>query len=126
MATGAVRVKGLKELTRDFKKISKDLDKKLTGELLDAVKPVKDTAEQKALTSISNMTSDWATMKTTVGRAKGQVLMFPASRGKRYSRPNLANLLLERAMDPAVTENEDHVVQALDDLIGNLADRYGF
>jgi hypothetical protein len=124
----AVRVHGLRELTRDFKKISKDLDKRLTGELLDAVAPVKDLAQSKALTQISGMSGSpsWATMKTGVGRAKGTVYMMPASRGRKYSRANLADLLLQRAMDPAVTEKQDHVVNALDDLIGDLADRYGF
>jgi hypothetical protein len=123
-----VKVHGLKELTRSFKKISKDLDKQLTGELLDAVEPVKDLAQSKALTQISGMSGspNWATMKTTVGRAKGTVLMLPASRGRKYSRANLADLLLQRAMDPAVAEKQDHVVNAIDDLIGDLADKVGF
>ena len=124
----AVRVHGLKELTRDFKRISKDLDKRLTGELLEAAEPVKDLAQSKALTQIGNMSGspNWATMKTGVSRAKGTVFMVPASRGRKYSRRNLADLLLQRAMDPAVTEKQDHVVNALDNLIGDLANRYGF
>jgi hypothetical protein len=116
-------------LTRDFKKISKDLDKRLTGELLEAVEPVRVRAEQMALTEITNMpkSPDWATMKTGVSRAKGTVWMAPAHRRSRgSSRPNLSNELLHKAMDPSITEGQDEVIDAVGDLIDTLADRYGF
>lgn len=130
MTAGAIRVHGLKELTRDFKRISKDLDKRLTGELEKVAKPVADDAEQRALTSIRNMpgSPDWAAFRIGVSRARGVVFMVPASRGRRRKRPNLSSLLLTRAMDPAATaeENERLVHDGLSDLIDHITDKHGF
>ena len=118
----------MKELTRDFKRISKDLDKRLVDELKEAADPVKSKAESLALSRIRNMprSPDWATMKVGVSRAQGLVDMVPASKGRGRGRANLSSMLMDRAMDPALESNQQQVVNRVDDLIGGLADRYGF
>lgn len=130
MATDAVRVKGLKELTRAFNGMSKDIAQDLVWELEEAADPVRKTAEPLALTTIRNMPRSprWATMKISVSKAKGAVAMFPASRRQRGSsgRPNLADLLMDRAMDPALEANETEVVKKVDDLLERLGDEHGF
>jgi hypothetical protein len=131
MATGAVRVRGLKELTRDFKKISKDLSKELRKELVEAAEPVKQSAQSLALGKIRNMprSPHWAGMRVGVSQAQGVVYMVPAARSRRMrgrSRPNLANLLLERAMEPALVENELLIVERVDFMLGRLAHEHGF
>lgn len=128
MATGAVHVRGLKELTRDFKRISKDLDTKLVSELKEASEPVRKGAEDLSLTRIRNMprSPDWATMRVGVSRAKGLVYIVPAHRrGRGSSRPNLSGLLLEQ-METAVEQNEDEVVRRVDGMIERLGNRNGF
>lgn len=127
MAT-TVRVRGLKELTRSFKRISKDLDKRLVDELKEAAAPVADDAEQLALSRIRNMPASphWAAMRIGVSRAQGLVYMVPAARGRRRKRRNLSDLLLTRAMDPAVEKNEDQVLGRIENLIDSLGDREGF
>jgi len=120
----AIRVHGLKELTRDFKKISKDLDKLVTAELTDAAKPVQTKADELALSEIRNMTSSWARMRIGVSRARGVVFMVPASRGRKYKRPNLGGLLMDRAMWPAAEEERDDVVEALGEMIDRLGGKY--
>lgn len=127
MATGAVRVRGLRELQRDFKKMSKDLSKELRKELKEAAEPVRSSAEKLALGKIRNMprSPDWAGMRT--GVTARSVYVVPSRRRRGGSgRTNLATLLLERAMDPALQENEDKVVDRLDDMLGRLGDGYGF
>ena len=129
MAGTAVHVKGLKELTRDFKRMSKDLDRGLTKELKKAAEPAAARAEELALGRIRNMpgSPDWAVMRIGVSRAKGVVFMVPAARsGRRRSRPNLGALLLSEAMEPAVEQTSAEVVEALGDFIDNIADRNGF
>lgn len=131
MADGTIRVIGLKQLSRDFKRISKDLSDELVDELKDAAEDVKDEAERLALTEIRNMPRSprWAGMRIGVSRAQGLVYMVPAARSRRKpnrSRKNLAILLLDEAMDPAVERNADKVTGKVDDLLGRLADRHGF
>ena len=129
MATGAVRVHGLKELTRDFQKISKTLSKEITKELKDAAEPVRTGAEQKALSSIRNMsaTPRWAVMRIGVSRAQGSVYMVPqARRAGGSGRANLKGLLLDRAMDPALEENADKVKDNINDVLGHIFDDNGF
>lgn len=131
MATGTVRVRGLKEMTRAFKRISKELDSMLVLELKDAGEDVRKDAEDLALGKITNMPRSprWAGMKITVNRAQGLVSMVPAARSARRkggSRPNLANLLLDRAMDPAKEKNAAAVVGKVEDLIDRLGGANGF
>lgn len=131
MATGAVRVQGLRELTRAFKNISGDLSRELNNALTDAADPVKQEAEQLALTRIRNMprSPDWAGMRIGVSKARGVVFMVPATRSRRRpgsSRPNLANLLLERSMEPALDANQGEIVERVDRVLGQLAGENGF
>ena len=122
--TSTVHVKGLKELTRDFKKISKDLDKLVTNELQEAAKPVQEKADELALSRIRNMTSRWARMRIGVSRAQGVVFMVPASKGRSRKRPNLAPMLMDRAMWPAAEEEREEVVEALGEMIDRLGSKY--
>jgi hypothetical protein len=127
MATGAIRVKGLKELTRDFKKISKDLSKEVTRELKDAAEPVRTGAEQLALGQIRNMTPRWAAMRIGVSAAQGRVYMVPqARRAGGSGRANLKGLLLDRAMDPALEQHADEVKDNINDVLGHIFDHNGF
>ena len=129
MATGAIRVKGLKELTRDFRKLSKTLSKEVTRELREAAQPVATGAEQLAVGRIRNMSRSpqWAVMRIGVSNAMGTVKMVPQQRGGRSSgRPNLKGLLLEKAMDPALEENADKVKDNINDVLDNIFDDNGF
>ncbi len=125
MAT--VRVKGLSELNRDFKKMDRDLSKELRKSLKEAAEPVKDAAQELALTRIGNMprSPDWAGQR--VGATARSVYIVPKRRRRGGSpRPNLANLLLEQAMEPALEEKSDEVAGRVDRMLGELGDDNGF
>lgn len=129
MATGTVRVRGLKELARAFKGISKDLSKELVQELRQAADPVKKEAEQLALTRIRNMprTPEWAGMRIAVAKSRGTVTMYPQRRRRGGSaRPNLATLLMDEAMDPGLEHNQQKVINRIDGLLGRLGGEHGF
>jgi hypothetical protein len=128
VATGAIRVRGLRELQRDFKKISKQLSQEVKDSLVEAADPVKQSAQELALGEIRNMPESprWAEMR--IGVTARSVYMVPQARrrGGHGGRPNLANLLLERAMDPALERRADDVVRGVDAALGHLFDRNGF
>lgn len=131
MAQGTVRVNGLRELTRAFNILSKELSVEVTSSLLEGVEPVKERAQQLALARIRNVpqSPEFAEMRTGVSKARGVVFMVPAWRSRRRPnrrRPNFGNLLLERAMDPAVAEHADDIVRGVERTLDHLARENGF
>jgi len=124
----AIRVKGLRELQRDFKRMDKELDRDLTRELKQAAEPVQRQATMLSLGRISHLgtTPRWAGMRVGVSRARGSVYIVPSARRAGGSpRPNLGALLLVQ-MEAAVDEKQEGVVQALEAMLDHLADRHGF
>ena len=108
------------------------MDKSLAGdlrsELREAAEPVADTSAEFALGRIRNMPGSprWAGMRTVAGARS--VIVVPSARRRRggKGRPNLAKLLLERAMDPALEAKSDEVVKRVDRMLGRLAGHNGF
>jgi hypothetical protein len=130
MATGAIHVQGLAELQRDFRRMSKELVGDLRRELKDAAEPVKKLGESLALGEIRNMPSSprWAGMRIGVS-GQAIVYMVPSARSRRRrggARPNLAPLLLDRAMEPALERNSGQILARVDRMLGRLGGEYGF
>jgi hypothetical protein len=122
-----VRIEGLRELQRDFKRISKDLDRGLTKELKDAAEPVRTEASMLALSNITNIprTPRWAGMRIGVSR-RGSVYVVPSARRRGGSpRPNFGGLLLEQ-MDRAVDNKEAEVLRNVESWLDKIGDNYGF
>ena len=120
-----VRIKGLKELQRDFKRLSGDLDKEITGELKKAAEPVRSVAEQKILGGITNMTPAWSIQRVGVSRAKGSVYIAPKPRRLPGGSPRPIGALLLAQMEAAADEKQDGVVNALEHMIDRLGNHYG-
>ena len=123
----AVRVKGLAELSRDFRRMSGDVSTEVVDGLKAAAEDVRTDAENYALTRIRNMprSPNWAGMKIIAG-VKG-VSMVPSARGRGgRGRANLATLLMERSMDPALQQNAATVEKKVGDVLDSLAGRNGF
>ena len=132
MPQGAVRIKGLRELQRDFKKMSKELSRELRSELKEAAEPVQRRAEELAFSEIRNMplSPQWARMRIGVSAKSVYVVPLSRSRGGkgrgRRRRPNLAPLMLERAMDPALEQKQGEVVQRLERMLDRMGTDNGF
>jgi hypothetical protein len=106
-----------------------DVHKELNDALKAAAEPVARDAEHLALTQIRNMprSPHWAGMRIGVSVARGVVYMVPAARSKkRIKRPNLSDLLLNRAMDPALERNAAKIEHEVDRMLGRLAGENGF
>ena len=125
---GSVRISGLAELNRAFRKMSGDLDKELKAALKKAAEPVETRAEALALGRIRNMPRSprWADMRIGVS-GKATVYMVPRAKRRGGSgRPNLKSLLLDQSMDPALMEKQGEVVEEVGQMIDRLAGASGF
>lgn len=122
-----VRVKGATDLIRAFSVLDRNLGRGIKEALENAAEPVRSEAASLAQTQISGMARSrlpWWQMRT--GSNLTTVYVAPQQRGVKTigkrprMRPNLATLLLGRAMEPALDNNadrvEDEVLETLDDL----------
>jgi hypothetical protein len=121
-ATQQVAVVGLKELQRAFRVADKTLSKELTAGLRRAGEPVRVDAENLATIGISNIGVRWSRMR--VGVRPGVVYVAPRARGARgvslKRRPNLARLLRDKAMTPALEKNLPQVEKTVDEVINKV------
>jgi len=114
-----VYVTGITELNRAFAHADKQVQAGLRVELATIAEPVRVTAQQLALTEITNMTEAWSQMR--VGTTGKFVYVAPQSRRKRGSpRPNLAGLLMDRALQPAADANEGKVADGVEHLVDRI------
>jgi hypothetical protein len=122
---GAVEIRGLRELDRAFTQISRDVKRGIRKELRDAGAPVRSRAEQLAVAEIRNIGGRWSGMR--IGVTSRTVYVAPRPRRSGGSpRPNLAGLLLNRAMQPALDEQRDEVIRRLESWIDRVAAKNGF
>ncbi len=121
MATGTVRVKGLRALQRDFRRISKDLSKEVRDGLRKAADPVR----QEAVALFSPISAASAAGYRIVVRQRG-VALEQSRRRTTGLRPDYARLQFARAMAPAVDRKENDVVKGLEQALDDLARGYGF
>ena len=125
MATNTVRIEGLRELERAFKLYGRGMEKGLREALEAAAEPVRTDAQALAVANISRIGIPWSRMR--VGVTRRTAYIAPQQRGNRggvgrsrLSRPNLKELLLGRAMEPALDQNIGNVERELGDALDDL------
>lgn len=128
MSDGTVTVRGYRELYRAFSLADAQLKRELRKTLRDAAEPVRADAETFAYRRIRNIREGdfWSEMRT--GVTQRSVYVVPQPRGTRKrsrKRPNLADLLMDRAMQPALDRNEKKVVEKIDDLLADIERTWG-
>jgi hypothetical protein len=125
MPVSGVKVEGLRELQRGFRSVSSDVAKQLTRELRGIGEAVRVLAEEKASSDISRIGPSWGRMR--VGVTASYVYIAPKSRRHGGSpRPNLAGLLMSRAMIPAADESRETTVIAVEGMLDRITVRNGF
>ncbi len=116
-----VVVEGLEELLRATNQISKDVARATHTDLKQIAEPVRREAEELARSTIRKIGEPWSKMRT--GANVRLVYVAPVQRGIKTRgndprrRPNLANLLMDRAMEPALSHNEPSVLAGIDRLV---------
>lgn len=125
-ATGeTLRVEGLRELQRAFRFADRDLRLRLRASLRRVAEPVRSDAERLASSEITRIGIPWSRMR--VGVTQTSVYVAPVERGRAsrqnrsIRRPNLADLLMGRAMEPALQQNEQHTVHELQQMLNGIA-----
>lgn len=118
--TQPIRVEGLRELQRAFKAADATLQKNLREGLRAAAEPVRASAETLAVEKIARIGVPWSRMR--VGVTQREVYVAPRQRGQkgrdqRLRRPNLFDLLMGRALQPALDQNIAKVERQLERLL---------
>ena len=122
-SASTVRVEGLRDLQRAFKLADRAQEKDLKVTLRRVAEPVRSEAELLAASGIPRIGVPWSRMR--VGVTQTSVYVAPRqrgdrARGSRRRRPNLAGLLLSRAMLPALAHNQQRVVREVDAMLGRV------
>ena len=121
MAASTVRVRGLRELQRDFRKMSKDLSKEVRDGLREAAEPVR----QEASTLFSPISADSAAGYKVRVRQRG-VAVEQSRRRTTGKRPDFGRLQMGRALIPALENRADEVVKGVEKVLDKLAGSNGF
>ena len=127
MDVGAVRVKNLKELNRAFARADRYVKREWRDTLKEAAEPVRRTAEIRAARNIRNIGPWWSQMR--VGVSSTAVYVAPFQRGTRVAalrRRNLADLLMNRAMQPALDDNHERVYQRVNEMLDRMGHDWGY
>lgn len=122
-----VYVRGMAELQRALTVADRDVRLGVRREMRETAEPVRRDAETLAGMRIRNIGPRWDAMR--VGVTQRSVYVAPRQRAVRRGdhpakRPNLAGLLMSRAMQPALERNEPQVRRAFDEMLGQMAARF--
>ncbi len=121
----AVTVRGLRELQAAFAHTDRQVRLGLRHELRDVAEPVRADAESFAADRIRNIGPFWGRMR--VGITRTLVYVAPRQRGIRARginparRPNLAPLLMDRAMEPALERHAPELEANVEALLGQIS-----
>lgn len=125
-ATGeTLRVDGLGELQRALRLADRDVRLGVRTSLRRMAEPVRSDAERLATSEIRRIGVPWSRMR--VGITVHTVYVAPVERGRRsrqnqrIRRPNLAGLLMDRAMLPALQQNEQRTVAEFEEMLTTVA-----
>lgn len=120
---------GLRELQTAAAQSGREMRLYANAELRHAAEPVARTSEANAMGNIRRMprSPKWSKMRVGVNRTL--VYVAPVERGVKRKghlyrhRPNLAGLLLERAMEPALAAHEADVTRAVETAVDHVIAR---
>lgn len=123
-----VRVRGLVELNRALRRTEKDVRLGIRKELRSVAEPIRSDAETLASSSIRNIGPNWSRMR--VGLTVDTIYVAPRERGvkrrgeQRRRRPNMADLLMNRAMQPALERHKDDIERDFGRMLDRVADNF--
>lgn len=121
-----VILEGWRELYRANELAQRQIVRDLKPRMRELAEPVRAEAEQLAASGIPKIGLPWSRMR--VGVTQSSVYVAPRQRGSRIPgrrRPNLAGLLLGRAMVPALAQNRPRVIAGVERLLDDIAEDWG-
>lgn len=118
-------VSGMPELQRALKLADKDVRRGVRAEQRTVAEPVRSEAERLAVAEIDHIGTGWERMR--IGLSARSIYVAPRRRGPRsgpLKRPNLAPLLMDRAMEPALHMHEHDIERRYSEMLDRVADRF--
>jgi hypothetical protein len=128
MADQTIHVQGLRDLQRAFALADKSVSKELRATLRDAAEPVRSDAARLAVQEITRIGPRWSQMR--VGVTRTLVYVAPKERGvksrglQQRKRKNLAPLLRDRALDPALDRNIGQVERKVEQMLATVGKQW--
>lgn len=128
MASQTVRVRGLADLNRALRRADRDTRLGIRKELRDVAEPVRADAERLAVSNITRIGPKWSRMR--VGVTTNLVYVAPRQRGvsarglAHRKRKNLAGLMMDRAMQPALDRHASEIANRLDRTLDRVANTF--
>lgn len=123
-----IYVRGMRELQAAFAKTDRDTRLGVRHLFRDLAEPVRRDAEVNALMQIPRIGNRWYRMRTGVTR--NVVYVAPRQRGVKgrpddpRRRPKFADLLMGRAMEPALEAHETEIEGATEHLLDRICDDF--
>jgi len=123
-----VAVRGLRELNRALRAADRTTRAEFRTGFRKVAEPVRAEAERLALSEITRVTEPWARMRT--GVTSKLVYVAPRQRGIKgrgddpRRRPKFADLLMNRAMAPALERNKARIEHEVERLLDHVADEF--
>jgi hypothetical protein len=123
---------GLHDLQAAFADADRQLRLGIRGELRQIAEPVRAGAEQLAMSTMRNMPRSPRWSKMRIGVTRDLVYVAPRQRGFKgrgydprrrgegYAHPPFSDLLMLRAMEPALEQHTAEVEAGFDDLLGRV------
>ncbi len=122
-AAAGIKVKGFTELHRALKNADKETRLGIRKVERQVAEPVRVEAQALAAREISHIGKEWAAMR--IGITQKLVYVAPKQRRKRGSaRPNLAGLLLTKAMEPALEKHREQIERSMEQALEEMADNF--
>ena len=121
MATGTVRIIGLRETMRALQKVNREVGKTVRDELKKAAEPVARDARSK----LSRYQG--ASLNTISPRASTRgVYVTQRKRKVTGKRGDFGALQMTQGLMPALEENEDNIIREVEQAFDRLTRRAGF
>ena len=122
-ALGAVKIHGLRDLNRALKTASKETRKEVREAEKQIAEPVRQAAVELATREIRNIGREWSQMR--IGVTTKAIYIAPKKRRKQgTARKNLASLLMDRAMEPALEQNRHRFEADIEAALDRVADHF--
>lgn len=112
-----VRVEGLRELNRDFGRISKKLQRELQAEIRKLAEPAADAIRSKAS---AHRFSPATLSGIRPGSRSGQAIVRQTRRKKTGARPDFGSIQYRLAFLPGAAEAEPEVVKGVEDFLDRI------
>ena len=125
ITTKTIKVDGLDSLRRAFLVADQEVAADMKDALQEAAAPVRADAQTLATATIRRIGVPWSRMR--VGSTRTIVYVAPVERGskgrgnQRYRRPKFKQLLLSRALEPALERNVSKVERRVEEMLGEVA-----